>query len=260
MSGHIDTPLENTAIHETFEQVDLGPVTILDRVVLGVSTITGWLFPILMLAITAQVIMRKLGYNQAWLDDAQWWMYGFSMTVGFSYAITTQSHVRVDILHQHFNATKKAKIEVFALGWLLMPFLIIMTDVLFHYGWSSFIAGEGSSSANGLHKLYILKLSLPALFALAILASLSMTRRNLNSFTSGRLWVVLIGMFPAAWFMAERLSFYLLWWFTRATNDTVELRRIADEPLLAHTIWYGLVVVLVAITLSFGASRRASKG
>ncbi|MEP5153213.1 TRAP transporter small permease subunit [Planktotalea sp.] len=258
MSAQIESSIDPHA-HASGES-DVDQQTIFDRLVIFVSSVTGWLFPILMLAITAQVVMRKLGHNQAWLDDAQWWMYGFSMTVGFSYAITTQSHVRVDILHQNFSAPKKAKIEVFGLGWLLLPFLIIMADVLFHYGWASFVAGEGSSSANGLHKLYLLKLSLPALFVLAILASMSMMRRHLMVFASARLWTFLLGMFPAAWFMAERASFYILWWAIRATNSEIEVRRISNEPIIAHTIWYGLIIVLVAIIVSFGLSRRASKG
>ncbi|MEO9896287.1 MAG: TRAP transporter small permease subunit [Paracoccaceae bacterium] len=257
MSGQIDISTDPHA--DGYVASDKDQQTIFDRLVVFVSSITGWLFPILMVAITTQVVMRKLGHNQAWLDDAQWWIYGFAMTVGFSYAITTQSHVRVDILHQNFSAAKKAKIEVFGLGWLLMPFLIIMADVLFHYGWSSFMAGEGSSSANGLHKLYLLKLSLPALFVLAILASMSMMRRHLMTITNVRLWTFLIGMFPAAWFLAERISYYVLWWFIRATNSEIEVRRISDDPLIAHTLWYGLIIVLVAIIFSFGLNRRASK-
>lgn len=257
MSGHIDISIDPHA--DIQEMTDSDRKTILDRLVVFVSSVTGWLFPILMIAITAQVVMRKLGHNQAWLDDAQWWIYGFSMTVGFSYAITTQSHVRVDILHQNFSAPKKAKIEVFGLGWLLLPFLIIMADVLFHYAWASFTAGEGSSSANGLHKLYLLKLSLPALFVLAILASVSMMRRHLMVFASYRLWALLMGMFPAAWFLAERVSFYALWWIIRVTNGEIEARRISDEPIIEHTIWYGLVIVLIAIIVSFGLNRRVSK-
>ncbi len=258
MSGQIDISIDPHVEDQDVNSVD--QQTILDRLVVFISSMTGWLFPVLMIGITTQVVMRKLGHNQAWLDDAQWWIYGFAMTVGFSYAITTQSHVRVDILHQSFSAPKKAKIEVFGLGWLLMPFLIIMADVLFHYGWASWTAGEGSSSANGLHRLYILKLSLPALFVLAILASMSMLYRHLRVFSAGRLWAFLIGMFPAAWFLAERASFYGLWWAIRATNSETEARDISDAPIFEHTILYGLIIVLIAIIVSFGMSRRALKG
>ena len=131
----------------------------IDRFVVHIANATAWLFPVLIIAINTQVVIRKMGNNQAWLDDAQWWIYGFAMTVGFVYAITTQSHVRVDILHSNFSIKKKARLEVFGLGWLLLPFLIMMCDILTHYGWTSFIAREGSDSPNGLHRLYLLKLS-----------------------------------------------------------------------------------------------------
>ena len=74
----------------------------IDRFVIAVSNVMSWIFPILMFAIVAQVVMRKMGHNQAWLDDGQWWLYGIAMMAGFAYAITTDSHVRVDIFYQNF--------------------------------------------------------------------------------------------------------------------------------------------------------------
>jgi TRAP-type mannitol/chloroaromatic compound transport system permease small subunit len=260
MTGQTDISTEQLlAISDPGER-DRSEQTKIDRLVIHISNAAAWLFPVLMIAITSQVILRKAGHNQAWLDDAQWWIYGFAMTVGFAYAITTQSHVRVDILHHHFSTAKKSKIETFGLGWLLLPFLAIMTDILFHYGWTSLAAREGSSSPNGLHHLYLLKLSLPVLFTLAMLATISMLTRHLGKLASVRLWSVLIGMFPAAWFMAERLCHYVLWWFVRATNDEIVSRRISSEPLLEPTMWYGLALVLGAIIISFGLSRRPHKG
>ena len=98
----------------------------IDRLMINVGNVVAWAFPLLMLAIVAQVFLRGAGHNQAWLDDLQWWIYGFAMLTGFGYAITTNSHVRVDILHQHFSPEKKARIEVAALGWLLAPFIALM--------------------------------------------------------------------------------------------------------------------------------------
>jgi len=256
MPGNADVTLEQSlAISDPGER-DRDQQTWADRIVIGFGNVTAWLFPILMVAICTQVVIRKMGMNQAWLDDAQWWMYGFAMTVGFAYAITTQSHVRVDILHQNFSAKKKARTEVFGLGWLLLPFLLIMADILLHYGWSSFLAREGSDSPNGLHGLYLLKLSLPLLFLIAALGTVSMLTRHVGTLVEPRLWVVLIGCFPAAWFAAERLSFYVLWWFVRFTNTEITDRNISKEPLLEPTMWYGLAVVLIVMVISFVLSRR----
>lgn len=260
MPGNPDVTItQSIAISDPGEQ-DREFHTRADRFVINLGNLAAWLFPILMFAICAQVVLRKMGYNQAWLDDGQWWLYGFAMTVGFAYAITTQSHVRVDILHQNFPPRKKARVEVFGLGWLLLPFLMIMTDILFHYGWASVVAGEGSDSPNGLHRLYLLKMSLPFLFVLAVIAAISVLTRHLAELTRVHLWTVLIAMFPAAWFAAERLVFYIIWWAIRATNGEIAPRRIIREPVMDYTIWIGLGVVLALMAISFLRTRAAQEG
>lgn len=229
-----------------------------DRLMINLGNVAAWLFPVLMIAIVTQVFMRKAGHNMAWLDDAQWWLYGSALLTGFGYAITTDSHVRVDILHDHYSLEKKARIELFALGWCLLPFLIMMTDILIHYAYASWLAGEGSDSPNGLHGLYMLKILLPALFMAAIIATLAALHRNLATLKNPTLWSILLAAFPAFWFAAERGAYYLLWWVTRFSNPDLNTRRIGKEPLLQNTVWHGLALVLVLITVSFVLSRRNS--
>ncbi|MBV1863515.1 MAG: TRAP transporter small permease subunit [Rhodobacteraceae bacterium] len=229
-----------------------------DRLMINLGNVAAWLFPILMVAIVTQVFMRKAGHNMAWLDDAQWWLYGSALLTGFGYAITTNSHVRVDILHSHYSDKKKARIELFALGWCLIPFLIMMTDILIHYAYASWVAGEGSDSPNGLHGLYMLKMLLPALFMAAIIASSTVLHRNLAVLGKPALWSLFLAAFPAVWFAAERGAYYLLWWITHLSNPELKIRRVSKEPLLQGTVWYGLAIVLVLIVASFLLSRRNS--
>ena len=128
-----------------------------DRFVIRLSNVAAWLFPILMLAITAQVILRNSGMNQAWLDDLQWWLYGAAVLMGVAYAVTTDSHVRVDIFYDNFPKDKKTRVNLFAIGWLFLPFVILSWDVTYDYALSSIRANEGSDSPNGLHNLWLLK-------------------------------------------------------------------------------------------------------
>ena len=231
-----------------------------DRFMVNIGNVSAWLFPILMIAIVAQVFMRKAGFNQAWLDDAQWWLYGSALLAGFGYAITTDSHVRVDIFHENYSAQKKARIEIFSLGWLLMPFLLLMSDVLIHYAYASFSAREGSDSPNGLHMLYLLKGLMPLLFFAAIIAAYSALKRNLMVLLQPRLWHLILATLPAAWFVAERFMHYLLWWVVRLSDAEIQSRRINREPLLDHTIWYGLAIVIGLAVLSYVMTlRNASK-
>ncbi len=231
-----------------------------DRLMIRIGDAAAWIFPILLLAIVTQVFIRKAGYNQAWLDDAQWWMYGFAMLVGFGYAITTDSHVRVDILHQNYSNKKKARIEVLSIGWLLLPFLVMMSDILMHYAYASWRTGEGSDSPNGLHMLYLLKMSLPVLFVAAICAAWAVLKRNLEKLTEPSLWKMLLFSLPASWFVAERAVYYTLWWFIRLTQPDLNPRRIGKEALVEHTVWMGLALVLVVAGIAFAKNRNAAKG
>ncbi len=227
-----------------------------DRVVIVIGNVSAWLFPILMLAIVAQVVMRKFGHNQAWLDDAQWWMYGFAMMVGLGYAVTTNSHVRVDILHAAYSTRKKARIELFALGWLFLPFLMLMFDVLLHYAWSSILAREGSDSPNGLHGLFLLKSSLPALFGLAMLATFAAMKRYLQRLGLSGLLPMLIAGLPAFVFAAQRIAHYLLWWYVRLSQPDLNPRRIGREPIMDNALWMGFGFIAALAVLGLVTRRR----
>ncbi|WP_018996445.1 TRAP transporter small permease subunit [Hirschia maritima] len=214
-----------------------------------------WIFMILIFAIVLQVILRKFNANQAWLDDAQWWLYGFSMTVAFGYAITTNSHVRVDILYDHYSPSKKAKTDIFALGWLLMPFIVLMIDVLFQYGLTSLKAGEGSDSPNGLHKLYILKMSLPFLFVLAGVATISKVIEHLRELNKFGVHFLLIGLFPGAVFTIERTLHYVVWWNLKIANPDMATARISRLPQFENLPLIALLTTLAAIGAGFTYSK-----
>ena len=145
-----------------------------------VSSLFAWLLAIIIGLIVAQVILRKLGHSQAWIDDMQWWLYGLFVMSGFVYAISTDSHVRVDVLYDKYSLKKKSLTDIFGLGWFLLPFLILMLEILTAYGMASFTAREGSDSPNGLHNLYLLKLCLPVLFVFGILATIDRIRFSLR--------------------------------------------------------------------------------
>lgn len=240
--------------------------TRVDRVVVHFSNIAAWILPILMMAIVIQVIIRKMGYNQAWLDDAQWWMYGFASVCGLAYAITTEGHVRVDIFYQNFSKRRKALTELFGVGWLLLPFLLLMVVVFKDYAIASWLAGEGSDSPNGLHRLYLLKISIPIIFVIAMLGALAVCYRHLKTIAEPTLWRMILAAFPFAWFAGERIVYYSMWWAIKLSDPEINERRIPRSDVfdpfevagfeIETTTFYGLIVVLVLFGVSFLLSRR----
>lgn len=185
-----------------------------DRVVIAISNFFAWLFPILMMVIVAQVLLRNFGRlgigpgNQAWMDDLQWWLYGAAVLVGVAYAVTTNSHVRVDIFYDGYAPRKQRKIDIFGLAWLFLPFIILCWDVTLSYALQSIASGEGSSSPNGLHGLYLLKTFVNLSFILIAFATWSMYLRMLAQLTRPLWWRKLLFALPSVAFAINLVIYY----------------------------------------------------
>jgi len=203
--------------------------TRVDRAVVYVSNIFAWMFPLLMFAIVAQVVLRSSGFNQAWLDDLQWWLYGSSGLIAIGYAVTTNSHVRVDIFHEHFSERRKNRIEVFALAWLFLPFVIMAWDLTVPYAAQSFRNDEGSSSPNGLHNLWLLKWFMNFTFVFIGVAIWAAYVRFLGKLTKPVLWKQLLYAFPSTMFLINMVVYYVIWWGLRLTTPAEVTERLATE-------------------------------
>lgn len=225
-----------------------------DRFVIETGNVLAWLFPILMLCITAQVFLRQAGNNQAWLDDLQWWLYGIACLVGIAYAVTTDSHVRVDIFYDNYAEKKKRRTDLFALGWLFLPFSMIAWDTTLHYAVSSVAAWEGSDSPNGLHNLWILKVLVNVCFIFLALAIVSRLIRLLQVHDMDSAWARFRWMLPGIAFGMNLIVYYAAWWATRLTQPDMNPRAIARNGYLMGEIEYGpyetSLTVIVALVLT----------
>ena len=224
--------------------------TIVDRIVVNASNVVAWGLPLLMFVIVAQVLLRANGHNQAWMDDLQWWIYGFVLLTAFGYSIVTDSHVRVDVLHQHFKPEKKARIEAAALGWMLLPFIAMMVDIMSHYAFASIESGEGSDSPNGLHRLYLLKSTMPILFILAGMASWAALLRNIRRFGEDSWARRIIWAFPTLVFVLWRILHYIVYWFVYLTNSEINPRRISREPVFEYLLYISFAVILAWLVIA----------
>jgi TRAP-type mannitol/chloroaromatic compound transport system permease small subunit len=186
-----------------------------DRFIVAVANVFAWIFPILMVVIVAQVLLRNFGRvgigpgNQAWMDDLQWWLYGAAVLIGVAYAVTTNAHVRVDVLYANFPERKQRRIDVFALAWLFLPFVILCWDVTLGYALQSIAAREGSSSPNGLHGLYLLKTFMNLSFVFMAAAVWFAYVRTLTKLVRPLWWRKLLYAFPSVAFAVNLLVYYV---------------------------------------------------
>ncbi|MFO6463930.1 TRAP transporter small permease subunit [Jannaschia sp. KMU-145] len=232
-----------------------------DRFIISISNVVAWLFPILMIAICAQVVLRGAGMNQAWLDDAQWWIYGAAVLIGIGYAVTTNSHVRVDIFYDGYDAPKQRKIDIFGLAWLFLPFIILCWDTTLDYAISSVKAGEGSDSPNGLHRLYLLKVFMNLSFLFIAAATWFAYVRNLRKLVRPLWWRKLFWAFPAVAFVVNLVIYYTALGLVLATTEATTAREatrhwffdtfaIGPEEM-KYTVASALIVTVIIIGAAY---------
>ncbi|MCB1332799.1 MAG: TRAP transporter large permease subunit [Roseivivax sp.] len=146
----------------------------IDRFVKGVGHTVMWANIVLVGAIVAQVALRYLlNQNYPKLDELQWHFYGLVTMIGISYALVTDSHVRVDILHMQLSRRAQRIIEVIGILALLSPFIYLMIDQGYDYFWESFRVNERSDSPTGLPARWAFKAIIPTSFVLLALAALA---------------------------------------------------------------------------------------
>lgn len=154
-------------------------VSFLTSIVTTITTKTAWINMLVMFTILVQVTLRY-GFHagEAWVDEFIWHLYAFFM-FGLSYAITTDSHIRVDIVHMKFTKKKQRIIEVLGIVFLIMPFTIIIFDHSVGWVHHSFMANEFSENTTGLPYRWVVKSLLPISLVLIFIASLSELIKNI---------------------------------------------------------------------------------
>ena len=160
------------------DNVHIPIVSFLTSIVTAITTKTAWINMLVMFTILIQVTLRY-GFHagEAWVDEFIWHLYAFFM-FGLSYAITTDSHIRVDIVHMKFTKKKQRIIEVLGIVFLIMPFTIIIFEHSVGWVHHSFMANEFSENTTGLPYRWVVKSLLPISLVLIFIASLSELIKN----------------------------------------------------------------------------------
>lgn len=170
-----DDPVD--AYEHILEHPDLDTqpfAVLLDKIVKTVGYTVMWVNLLLIAAIVTQVLMRyAFNQNYPMLDEIQWHFYGMVTMVGLSFAMVTDSHVRVDLLHMQLSRRTQRIIEIIGILALVVPFLYLMLDQGFDYFYESLRVNERSNSPTGLPARWALKAVIPISFILLGMASLA---------------------------------------------------------------------------------------
>lgn len=150
--------------------------------------ISSWLVMAVMLVVLTAVIMNAAGLNQLmeWdsemllfghaitinsIIELQWHLFGLLTLIGGSYALHSNTHVRVDMFYARFSQTGKYWVDILGHAFLLIPFCLLVAWYSRHFVEMSFISGE-RSNYGGMTDRYLIKGALPAGLVLLALSAL----------------------------------------------------------------------------------------
>ncbi len=158
----------------------------LDSFILGLGRWLSWANGLLVLVIVLQVILRYgFGHGLVLLEELEWHLFALAFMFGLSYALTTDAHVRVDLLHGRFPAKAKHWIEVLGTLFLLFPFIFAVMYHSYDFFIDSWIHNESSAAPLGMPFRWAIKAVIPLSFGMFGLAALSRMIRSLTAiFTS----------------------------------------------------------------------------
>lgn len=147
-------------------------VDFLNGIVRRVAETFAWLNVALICVILLQVTLRY-GFNkgQVPLEELMWHLYAIAFMFGMAYAITNDSHIRVDIVHMNLPPKAQHILEILGILLLLFPFLWVLFDHSYDWAWESFRVNESSSSPTGLPYRWVIKSVVPLTALLMFIAA-----------------------------------------------------------------------------------------
>jgi TRAP-type mannitol/chloroaromatic compound transport system permease small subunit len=151
---------------------------LLDPWLIRIGWLTSWLWVALLAIIVINVVLRYVfGEGRVEFEEIQWHLYATGFLLALGYALLTDSHIRVDVLHERFSPTLQAWVEFYGILLFLLPFVILVIVYSIPFVTTSFALSEISNAPGGLPFRWAIKAMLPLGFALLGLAALSRLSR-----------------------------------------------------------------------------------
>ncbi len=145
----------------------------IDRLNEFVGRWVSWLVLAAVLISAANAIVRKAfdTSSNAYLE-VQWYLFAAIFLLASGYTLLRQEHVRIDVVLGRFARPTQVKVEIFGLLVFLLPFTIVVIDLVMPLVVRAYVSGEMSSSAGGLIRWPVFAL-VPAGFTLLALQGVS---------------------------------------------------------------------------------------
>jgi TRAP-type mannitol/chloroaromatic compound transport system permease small subunit len=146
---------------------------LIDRFTGWVGRWVAWLVLAAVLISAVNAAMRKVfnTSSNAYLE-IQWYLFAAVFLLAAGYTLLRQEHVKIDVVLGHFSKRTQIMVEIFGLLFFLLPFVVVMVDLVWPLVVKAYVTGEMSQNAGGLVRWPVFAL-VPAGFGLLGLQGLS---------------------------------------------------------------------------------------
>ena len=163
------------------EKIHIPAVAYINKIVQRFVETFAWLNVVLIFLILITVILRYAFHRNELLlwwplvpmEELQWHIYSVPVMFGLAYAITNDTHIRIDIVRIHMSKRLQYIFEILGILLLLMPCVIILFDFSLDYTIYAITHHESSQSSMGLPHRWIVKSVIPISMLLIIIASVA---------------------------------------------------------------------------------------
>ena len=123
-----------------------------------IGILTSYLaIPLILITFFVAFMRYALDFGSIAIQEITIYLHALIFTVGASYTLKNNMHVRIDIFYNKFSNDLKKNINLFGTIFFLLPSCILIFITSFNYVISSIMLLESSKEAGGLPILYILK-------------------------------------------------------------------------------------------------------
>lgn len=151
----------------------LGLSRAIDKLNEFIGKYIAWLIVVAVLISAGNAVVRKLfdTSSNAWLE-MQWWLFGMVFLLCSPWTLSSNEHIRIDIVNSLMPNWLKQAIEVIGHTLFLIPVALVMLYTSWPFFMSSFLQNEQSTNAGGLPQ-WPAKFLVPLGFALLLIQGIS---------------------------------------------------------------------------------------
>lgn len=152
------------------------------------GVIAAILFLLLLANVFYDVVMRYAFNNVSiGMQELEWHLFAAIFLLGVPFALTTGTHVRVDLFYERMSVKHRAWVDILGTLLFLLPFALLVAWYGVFFAFDSYNLGEGSGDPGGLPYRWIIKSMIPISFLLIAISGTGLLLRSINTLRAASL-------------------------------------------------------------------------